>query len=91
MAIWSQKTSKTLLDPTKIKVNIPLITNETWKRITDIWLPLHLSGSLSMKTLLSKIPSIDVKEEMEGLDFESTNVVNKIIDEEKEEIEENGE
>ena len=71
MVISNGKSGNQTLDPSKITVNIPLITNETWKRIEEVWLPLRLSNSLSLKTFLSKIPRIDVGEEMEAIEKES--------------------
>lgn len=71
MAMWNGNSGKETLDSSLVKVNIPFVTNETWKRIADVWLPLHLSGSLSLKTLLSKIPDINVDREVEVIEEES--------------------
>lgn len=77
MVISNGKSGKTRLDPSRIEVNIPLITNETWKRIADVWLPLRLSNSLSLKTFLSKIPRVDVAEEMDAIEKETVLRVEK--------------
>lgn len=69
--VIKNKLGKTQLDPDKIEVSIPLITNETWKRIADVWMPLRLSNSLSLKTFLSKIPRINVRDEMKAIEKES--------------------
>ena len=71
MTISNGKLGKTPLDSSKIAVSIPLITNETWKRIADVWMPLRLSNSLSLKTFLSKIPRINVRDEMKAIEKES--------------------
>jgi hypothetical protein len=71
MAMWNGNSGKKPLDSNLVKVNIPFVTNETWKRIADVWLPLHLSGSLSLKTLLSKIPDINVGQEADSIENEA--------------------
>jgi len=57
-----QKTNK--LDPTKIKVDIPFISEEHWLHLEKVLLPAVLAGKISDELFLSLIPGIDAKEEM---------------------------
>ena len=53
------------LDPDKIKVDIPIITQKHYDRLEKIFLPLYLAGKLSDETFFTMIPGLDVKVEME--------------------------
>ena len=53
------------LDPDKIKVDIPVITKEHYDRIEKIYLPAAIAGKISDETLLTMIPGLDVKAELE--------------------------
>lgn len=67
MAIWNANSSKTPLRPELLDVEIPLITQEQWQRITEVYLPLYQNDALSVKTLLSQVPGVDVEAEIEAL------------------------
>jgi hypothetical protein len=67
-AIYNSESRFTPLDYRKLKIVIPFITAEAWKRISDIYLPLYLADALSLQTLLSQIPELDVDREVEALE-----------------------
>lgn len=53
------------LDPSKITVEIPFPSEESWLHYEKVWLPLWLSGKISDELALSLLPGIDAKAEME--------------------------
>jgi len=55
---------KTPLDPDKIIVTIPMITQESWERLTTTWLALYRESAISIKTLLNQVPGLNVEEEL---------------------------
>jgi hypothetical protein len=55
---------KTPLDPDKIIVTIPMITQESWARLTTTWLSLYREGAIQIKTLLNQVPGLNVEEEL---------------------------
>jgi len=65
MMIRNANSGLTPLDPSKIKVIIPYVTAEAWARIIDVYLPLYTASAISLETLLSQIPNMDVDAEME--------------------------
>jgi hypothetical protein len=64
MALYNSQSNKTQLDPAKITIDIPYITESHWQRVKDIWLLLYTNSAISLKTLLSQIPDIDVEAEL---------------------------
>jgi hypothetical protein len=70
MVMWNEAAEKGMskekqLDPSKIQVDIPIITKEHYERIEKIFLPATIAGKLSDEFFLSQIPGLDVKAEME--------------------------
>jgi len=70
MVMWNNAAEKGMskekqLDPTKIKVDIPIITKMHYDRLEKIFLPATIAGLISDKTFLTMIPGLDVKAEME--------------------------
>jgi hypothetical protein len=53
------------LDPKKVKVIIPYVTEAAWQKIIDVYLPLYTNGAISLETLLSQVPGMDVDAEIE--------------------------
>lgn len=53
------------LDPGKIKVDIPIITQANYERLEKIFLPACIAGKLSDEAFLAMIPGLDVKAELE--------------------------
>lgn len=68
MAIFNTKTGleqrSTKLDPALIKIDIPYISAQSWQNLKDVFLPAALAGKISDELFLSKIPGVDVDEEM---------------------------
>jgi hypothetical protein len=52
------------LDASRITIDIPYISAQTWQNIKDVYLPAALAGKISDELFLSKIPGIDVDEEL---------------------------
>ena len=77
------------LDPSKIGVDIPLVTKEKWENIEKIFLPATLAGKLSDETFLEQIPGLDMdkerqrKEEKEQSELEQIKQRNKDLEKEK--------
>lgn len=69
MAISDGKTGNaqksTALDPKRLKVTIPFVTQQHWAALEKIFLPAALGGKISDQLFLSKIPGVDVDEELE--------------------------
>ena len=67
-AIYNDKSQKTKVDPTLLKVNIPYITQETWTKLDLVYLPLFQANAISLETLLSQLPEVDIDEEIERIE-----------------------
>ncbi len=66
-AIWNANSAMTPVDPSLVKVSIPAVAPETWKRLTDVWLPLYTADAISKQTFLEQVPGIDAGDEAERL------------------------
>jgi hypothetical protein len=68
MAIFNAKTGleqmSKKLDPSRITIDIPYISAQTWQNLKDVFLPAALAGKISDELFLSKIPGVDVDEEL---------------------------
>lgn len=68
MGIFNKETGaeqlSTRLDPDKITVDIPFISAQTWQNLRDVFLPAAISGKISDELFLSRIPGVNVDEEM---------------------------
>jgi len=53
------------LDPNAVEAHIPYVSSAKLTEITQVWLPLYVQGALSLETLLSKIPEVNVDLEVE--------------------------
>lgn len=51
------------LDPSKIGVEIPFLTEEHWKRLVEFWLPAAIAGKVTDEALLEQIPGMDMEAE----------------------------
>ena len=77
------------LDPSKIGIEIPLVTPEEWEHIVSVFLPATLAGKLSDETFLEQIPGLDVekelerKKEREESELEETKQKNKDLEKER--------
>ena len=64
IAMWNAQSGKTQLDASKLTVDIPYITQETWSKVRDVYLPLYNARAISLETLLAQLPDIDIDEEL---------------------------
>lgn len=55
----------TALRPERLKVTIPFVTQKHWEALEKIFLPAALGGKISDELFLSKIPGVNVDEELE--------------------------
>ena len=65
MIMYNEVSQQTPLDPNKIGVEIPVITQAHWQHIEKVFLPAAMGGKISDETLYEQIPSLDVKKELE--------------------------
>jgi hypothetical protein len=63
MTIWNSRSGMTQLEPDALKVDIPYITEATWRRIVDVYLPLAMADKISDEALLMQVPGVDVEAE----------------------------
>jgi hypothetical protein len=87
MLMWNAASQKTPLNPKLIKVDLPVVTEAQWKRITSTWLPARTGGEITRKTFLSQFPGLDVEEEIKALDKEKTENMERFADTEDDEDE----
>lgn len=71
MEIWNQQSGLTKLDPSRVKVVIPFVTETIWKRLAEFWLPVYLAEAISLQTFLAQIPGLDVEDEIAKQDEKS--------------------
>jgi len=65
MIMYNEVSQQTPLDPSKIGVEIPVITQAQWMHIEKVFLPAVIAGKISKETFLEQVPSLDVKKEMQ--------------------------
>jgi len=63
--VYPQLSKETKLDPTKITVNIPVITQEHYDRIEKVLIPAAVAGIISKEHVASQIPGVDMEKEEE--------------------------
>lgn len=66
MAMFNEKAygqKSTRLDPEKISVDIPLISQEHWDHIQNVLIPASLGGIISKEHTASQIPGVDMDAE----------------------------
>ena len=61
----AQKSEGQKLDPTKIKVDIPQVTEEHWTHIKDVLIPAAAANIISSEHVASQIPGVDTEAEAE--------------------------
>lgn len=68
MLMYNAKVKKsTVLDPTKIEVDIPIITQEQWDHLEKVLLPACMAGKISDEYFQSQIPNLDVEAEKQRM------------------------
>lgn len=63
--VHAQKTEGTGLNPTLIKVNIPVITKQHWTNLEKVWLPAVVAGKITEELFLEQLPDVDIDKELE--------------------------
>ncbi len=63
--VYAQKSDSKKLNPSLIKVTIPVVTQQHWTNIKDIWLPAVIAGKVSEELFLEQLPDIDTEKELE--------------------------
>ncbi len=53
------------LNPSLIKVNIPVITKQHWDNIEKVWLPAVVAGKITEELFLEQLPDVDIDKELE--------------------------
>ena len=86
-----EKTAR--LDPNKIDIDIPMVSDQDWQRLIDFWLPARIAGEISQQLFLNKIPNVNVDDEMKREEESSKKTIDSLMnrkngDKEEEEEEE---
>ena len=76
------------LDPDKIDIDIPMVSDQDWQRLIDFWLPARISGEISKQLFLSKIPNVNVDDEMTREETDSKKTIDNLTNRDNEEEEE---
>lgn len=74
------------LDPAKIGAELPVISDARIEQLERVWLPLYLSGAISLETFLSKVPDVDPKQEQDRLEGQQTRRTDEILREIESEV-----
>jgi len=61
----AQMSKEKQLDPTRVRANIPLITQEHFDRLEKVYIPAALGGIVSKEFVASQIPGVDMEAEAE--------------------------
>ena len=83
MVMFNEKLKKTPLDPKKIGIEIPIITEKHWQHLENIYLPAAVAGKISDEAFQEKIPGFDMevekkrREDREASEFERIKVENE--------------
>jgi len=62
--VYKQKSEIKKLNPSLIKVSIPVITKQHWQNIKDVWLPAVVAGKITKELFLEQLPDVDMDEEL---------------------------
>jgi hypothetical protein len=63
MLMYNDVTKKTPLDPSKVSVSIPLVTQDHWDRIAAVLIPAVTAGIVSKEFVAEQIPGVDMEAE----------------------------
>ena len=75
--MYNEEAKKTHLNPSELEVEILQISAEQWIQIEKIWMPAREKNLISLKTYLSKVPGIDVEEELKLMAAEADELIKK--------------
>lgn len=53
------------LNPSLIKVTIPVVTKQHWSNIELVWLPAAVAGKITEELFLEQLPDVDIDKELE--------------------------
>lgn len=82
--VYAQKEAKgKKLNPSLIKVTIPVITKQHWANIKDVWLPAVIAGKITEELFLEQLPGVDMTEEIERKKKRDASELQRIKDENK--------
>lgn len=82
-ALNKQKSDGTKLNPSLIKVTIPIITKQHWDNIKDVWLPSVIAGQITRELFLEQLPDVDIDEEMQRREANEQKEIEQIKTENK--------
>lgn len=71
----------TAFDASMVTIDIPIMTDEQWNRLTTVYMPLSKMGKISDETLLGLVPGIDVQAEMDAKEERDKEELQQIADE----------
>ncbi|MCK9598026.1 MAG: hypothetical protein M0R06_03230 [Sphaerochaeta sp.] len=80
MLKWNAETKMTALNPKLVRVELPVVTEAQWARLTSVWLPMRTGKEISQKTFLRQVPGLDVDKEIEELEGEDSAEMEKFTD-----------
>lgn len=60
MAMYDAQTKKTAMDPAKVKIEIPLISQDHWKNLELVLIPAAIGGIISKEFVAEQIPGVDL-------------------------------
>ncbi len=62
--VYAQKSDSKKLNPSLIKVTIPVITQQHWANIEKVFFPAAVANLISQELYLEQLPDVDVDEEL---------------------------
>lgn len=81
MAIYNEEMGlaqkSNALDVNRLAVDIPFVSEKNWSNIKDVFVPLALGGLISKELLLSKIPGVNVADELDKDAEDEKNLMKK--------------
>jgi len=76
--IYKQKSDSNHLNPSLIKITIPVITKQHWANIKDVWLPAVVAGKITEELFLEQLPDVDIDEEMQRREQKEANELEQV-------------
>ena len=64
-----------------LRLEVQHVTSEQWMHLEKVFMPLLLSGKLSLEYVLSQIPNLVVEEELQRQEMQETKEIDKVKDE----------
>lgn len=76
----ANKAFGTNFDVNAITAVLPQVSSQKMKELVEVWLPLYVAGTLTLKTFLGKVPDVDVDTEAEGIQEEKDAAAQQAMD-----------